>query len=173
MRILALTCCLAFSAAAPLHAQLPPITGHATIVDGDTIDIGRQRVRLHGIDAPEANSRCWRAGHYWQCGADATAALKKIIGTGRVTCAPTYCDPYHRFVATCRVDGKDISELMVREGLAIDWPRYSDGHYAAAQGEARAAHRGLWAEGVRMPAPMAQRMQPDDRKVRHYACPAQ
>ncbi len=42
------------------------ITGTATIVDGDTIDLGPVLIRLHGIDAPEAGQRCGTAnGGTW------------------------------------------------------------------------------------------------------------
>lgn len=49
-------------------------------------------------------------------------------------------------VATCaRADGRDVNGWLVRQGWALDWPRYSRGAYAAAQPEARAAGRGVWA----------------------------
>ena len=38
-------------AAGPVRAQL---SGAATVTDGDTLRIGAERVRLHGIDAPES-----------------------------------------------------------------------------------------------------------------------
>ena len=34
----------------PAHAD---ITGKPRVVDGDTIHIGKTKIRLHGIDAPE------------------------------------------------------------------------------------------------------------------------
>ena len=34
------------------------ITGKAIIVDGDTISINKNKIRLHGIDAPETNQKC-------------------------------------------------------------------------------------------------------------------
>jgi endonuclease YncB( thermonuclease family) len=33
---------------------------------------------------------------------------------------------------------------MVGSGLALDWPKYSKGDYAAAQHEAKRAELGIW-----------------------------
>ena len=43
-------------AAAPLLAA--DLQGPARVIDGDTIEIAGRRVRLHGIDAPEADQTC-------------------------------------------------------------------------------------------------------------------
>ena len=45
-------------AAGPVQAQL---SGAATVTDGDTLRVGAERVRLHGVDAPESKQTC-RAG---------------------------------------------------------------------------------------------------------------
>ena len=39
----------------PAHAD---VTGKARVVDGDTIWIANTKIRLHGIDAPEAKQTC-------------------------------------------------------------------------------------------------------------------
>jgi endonuclease YncB( thermonuclease family) len=38
------------------------VTGPAVIVDGDTLWVGSQETRIHGIDAPETSQSCRLAG---------------------------------------------------------------------------------------------------------------
>ncbi len=54
-------------------------------------------------------------------------------------------DQYGRTVATCSVGGIDLADWLVRNGYALDWPRYSGGKYGDAQREAERAGRGIWA----------------------------
>ena len=45
---------------------------------------------------------------------------------------------HDRCVGICYLNGQDISEVMVRRGLARDCPRFSGGRYAAAERRAAA-----------------------------------
>ena len=58
------------------------ITGPARVIDGDTLDIAGERIRLHGIDAPESRQTCIADGATWPCGQSATDALTEFIGGG-------------------------------------------------------------------------------------------
>ena len=53
-------------------------------------------------------------------------------------------DRYGRAVASCLIGAVDLADWLVRQGLALDWPRYSGGRYAEAQEEAQRGERGLW-----------------------------
>ncbi len=72
------------------------VTGRATIVDGDTLDIGGKRIRLHGIDAPESRQNCRTETQTYRCGRDATTALTDKIGQHPVTCHRKDTDRYGR-----------------------------------------------------------------------------
>jgi endonuclease YncB( thermonuclease family) len=78
-------------------------------------------------------------------GAKAANDLDALIAKRPVNCIPISRDQYGRTVATCSVDGVDLGEWLVRSGLALDWPQYSKGKYAAAQRDAEHAGRGVWA----------------------------
>jgi endonuclease YncB( thermonuclease family) len=57
---------------------LDPLTGLARVIDGDTIAIGSQHIRLAGIDAPETDQVCLDSTvHRWTCGISARDQLSK------------------------------------------------------------------------------------------------
>jgi endonuclease YncB( thermonuclease family) len=127
------------------------ISGRATVIDGDTIEIGTQRIRLEGIDAPEASQTC--GGRWygtWSCGAKATAKLQSLIGTRRIDCQSAGRDKYGRVLGWCALDGLDLNAEMVRTGFAWAFVRYST-RYQALEADARAAKVGIW-QGEAEPA---------------------
>jgi succinoglycan biosynthesis protein ExoI len=126
------------------------VTGRASIVDGDTIDIHQVRIRFNGIDAPEKWQRCEQApNHPYRCGRDAAFALDDFLAASR----PTTCRLIERerglggkrWIGECfRADGADVNAWLVSNGWAVDWPRYSGRRYALQQAEAKARSVGIW-----------------------------
>lgn len=114
------------------------------VVDGDTLEIDGQTVRLHGIDAPEAGQSCRSAkGGTWPCGKVAIHALEKIVLSKNVKCDDRGTDGYGRTIGVCRVDGEDVDAKMVSLGLAWAFRKYST-DYVALEDQARATQIGVW-----------------------------
>jgi len=144
---------LAYPAAAQTMA------GPARVIDGDTIVIAGQHIRLFGIDAPEHAQKCDAVDASapegfteYQCGRDATAALAAILGRGITACQPRNLDRYGRTVATCSTEAGDIGAQMVRQGWAVVYRQYAKGAYEAEEAEAKAEKRGIWSGRFEMPS---------------------
>ncbi|WP_311274074.1 thermonuclease family protein [Methylobacterium sp. WCS2018Hpa-22] len=147
MRIPALAFVLAIAPAAAAE----PVTGRASVIDGDTLDIGSTRIRLHGIDAPESAQLCRdKAGKPFRCGQAAALALADRIGTTPVSCLPRDTDKYGRTVAVCRKGVEDLNGWLVAQGYAVAYRRYSQ-DYVSAESTAKADKLGIWAGAFTTP----------------------
>jgi len=107
---------LAPAAEAPDHAGL--ISGRtASIVDGDGLILSTgEEIRLGDFNAPEWNQ---------PGGAEAKEALSEIAYGEDIICTPCEgarnpkrCTSYDRIVATCRLNGKRLGDLMRARGIA-------------------------------------------------------
>lgn len=124
-------------------AAAADIVGEARVIDGDTLEISGERIRLHGIDAPESRQTCDVAGVAWPCGESATLALKDETDGRPVTCKGTKRDRYGRIIAVCFAGGHDLNAMMVREGWALAYRRYAK-DYVDDESKARDALKGMW-----------------------------
>lgn len=132
------------------------IVGQASVIDGDTIEIHGQRIRLWGVDALEGRQTCTKNGQPWGCGKDAALALADIIGGRPVTCTVKDHDRYQRAVASCQIilgsdNYDDLGYRMVRLGWALDFKRYSRGEFARPEALAREQLYGVWASTFEAP----------------------
>ena len=130
---------------------LADITGTATVIDGDTIEVAGERIRLHGIDAPETGQTCRAGGKVWRCGREAAFMLADRIGRSPVwhtdvnfVCEERDQDRYGRIVAVCFAGDEDINRWMVRNGWALAYRRYST-DYVDEESAASGAKAGIWA----------------------------
>jgi micrococcal nuclease len=126
------------------------------VEDGDTVDVrigGRaERVRYIGIDAPEIP-------HHGVGGAPGGAAARRLneaLAAGRqvrLELDQERRDRYGRLLAYVWVGRTMINLEMIRRGyaraLSIPPNVRHAAWFARAQAEARAARRGLWADGGR------------------------
>lgn len=114
-----------------------------TITDGDTIKLGGTIFRLWGIDAPEAKQDCPDG---WPAGRLATTRLQALIQGKTVVCEAKDADRYGRTIAICRASGEDLGAIMVREGMAWAFVRYSS-DYVDQEARAKSAGVGVHAHG--------------------------
>jgi len=117
------------------------LVGPAQAIDGDSLRLLGEELRLEGIDAPEYRQSCaGPGGRQVACGREARRALQGMLASGLVSCEIGKADRYGRGLARCRLGETDINARLVRDGHAVSY-----GAYRSEEDEARAAGRGLWA----------------------------
>lgn len=127
--------------AARLNSTDPTtLQGQAVVNDGDTVTLGKERIRLRGIDAPEFDQTCTRGGAQYSCGRQAREALAALTRGRSVTCSGSERDKYGRLLATCSVGGVEINRSLVADGWAVSYGDYRD-----EEDDARSRGVGLWA----------------------------
>lgn len=120
------------------------IAGRASVIDGDSLEIQGRRIRLHGIDAPEAGQDCKAGGQTYRCGQKAALALSDKIGQQIVRCDQRDTDRYGRAVAVCRIGAEDLGAWLALEGWALPYREFSR-EYVWAEDAAKKAGKGVWA----------------------------
>lgn len=83
-------------------------TRQATAVDGDTIRVGGERIRLRGIDTPELDE---------PEGLAAKQRLEALLRSGPMEIIPHGRDVYDRLIADVFVNGQNVAELLESEGF--------------------------------------------------------
>jgi len=97
------------SALGRIYGRRLPISQPIHTIDGDTIRMGRERIRLRGIDTPELN----------EPGGDAARQrLEQLLKEGPIRIVPHGQDVYGRTVADVFVDGRNVAEVLKQEGYA-------------------------------------------------------
>ena len=118
-------------------------TASVKVVDGDSLEIDGQRIRLDGIDAPEFLQTCEnKHNQSYNCGQDAKAYLQKLITNNKVECnCLPQTDKYNRKVCECFSNETSLNRKMVAVGLAR---AYRSELYIKDEQLAAANHRGIW-----------------------------
>ena len=119
------------------------LVGTARVIDGETLEVAGQEVRLFGIDAPEPDQTCRWPNKEIPCGRVAATALMDLVAGARVECRLRGEKRDGLEVASCDADGFDLSGNMVHTGWALADRGVSEA-FVATEENARAAKRGLW-----------------------------
>lgn len=134
------------SAQKPSSKQLEGHSQRVTVIDGDTIGVGDDRFRLHGIDAPEKSQPCTKENETtFDCGKAATEYLEYLTLGENVVCESTGKDRWGRYIGKCSTDTiSDLGRQMVRSGWAIAYTEYST-DYVSDNQTAKESLLGMWA----------------------------
>ena len=135
---------LLFFLVAPAKAD---ITGLARVIDGDTIEIAGERIRIHGIDAPELGQWCRNKRGKFPCGKQVKELVEGFLEGKEVTCRGEERDRSGRLIAVCFYPyGErtvDLGQDLVTYGWAMAYRKYSL-DYIKEEARAREYGFGLW-----------------------------
>ncbi len=79
------------------------------VVDGDTIRVGGERIRLRGIDTPEMSELE---------GPAAKRRLEELLRSGSIRIEPRGRDVYNRLLADVFVNEQNVAEILRSEGFS-------------------------------------------------------
>ena len=93
------------------------------VYDGDTVALRcgdkEQTARLVGFDTPETKKPKCEAER--ALGEKAKLRLRELLANGAASYRSQGHDKYGRELIVLKVDGRDVAETLVNEGLAVDY----------------------------------------------------
>nr|WP_295889317.1 thermonuclease family protein [uncultured Devosia sp.] len=98
---------------------------HTCVVDGDTIWFEGVNLRLESFDTPEPHTAICGGAAEVTLARRASARLLELLNSSPFTVQTGGTDRYGRVLATIRIAGRDVGDILIDEGLARRWP---DGH---------------------------------------------
>ncbi|WP_316358950.1 thermonuclease family protein [Devosia sp.] len=95
---------------------------HTCVVDGDTIWLQGVNLRLESFDTPEPHTNICGGAAEVALATRASARLLELLNSNSFTVRTSGTDRYGRVLATIRIAGRDIGDILIEEGLARRWP---------------------------------------------------
>jgi endonuclease YncB( thermonuclease family) len=139
---LILATALALVAVVPVRAQ-EEIRGRAKVISSDTLEVSGRRYRLFGIVGPSKEQKCLAGALPWLCGNAAFNHLRDQADGKLVTCIDKGVTDDNKPTAFCKIEGRDLGYIQVRNGWANADPKTGTG-YQTAESAARASKVGFW-----------------------------
>jgi endonuclease YncB( thermonuclease family) len=127
-------------ALAPANDHIAAPADALAVLDGDTLRVGDQVVRLAGIAAPLRGRACRNGAQAVDCGTAAANALAALVRGRAVDCTVNGHDDHGRPVGDCTAGTVALSAALVRDG----WAHASSPALQQDENAARAAERGIW-----------------------------
>lgn len=91
------------------------------VIDGDTFALGEEHVRLENIDTPETGGRaeCVFERDLAELATERARQWFHVANTARIERTGTDC--FGRTLALVSIDGADLGERLIADGLAVQW----------------------------------------------------
>lgn len=121
-------------------------SGYIKIVDGDSLEIGKRRIRLQGIDAPEYIQYCFKPNKKrYSCGLRSKDYLEKMVKQShyQINCKVVGYDRYRRELSECFSQNKNLNLEMIKNGWAVAY-RTDNTDYLQAEKQAKSEKKGIW-----------------------------
>lgn len=120
------------------------------VIDGDTLEIRGQSIRLFAVDTPELGQPWWDdGGQHQDAGHLAREALEQLVKGKRLSIRVLREGKYRRSIAIVRVDGRDVGRALVKKGFGFAAP--GSNRYRRAQAAAKKSKKGFWRGELQMP----------------------
>jgi micrococcal nuclease len=128
--ILAISALVPSTASAQSYSNLEmcgnrPNTAHKTcVVDGDTLWLDGENIRLKDFDTPEPQTQICGGGREVALAIRASSRLLDLLNHNDWTIERFGLDSTRskRRLATIRINGRDVGDILISEGLARRWP---------------------------------------------------
>ncbi len=95
---------------------------YTCVVDGDTIWLEGQNLRLESYDTPEPYNDICGGQAEVELAHRASARLLELLNGNSFTVETHGSDRYGRTLATIKIGGRDVGDILIGEGLARSWP---------------------------------------------------
>lgn len=92
------------------------------VVDGDTIWLNGEKIRMMGYDTPEPQTNICGGNRERKLAAKASARVVQLLSENDYSIDRQGKDKYGRTLAIVRIDGLNIGDILIAEGLARSWP---------------------------------------------------
>ena len=134
----------------PFPVEAQDISGDARVIDGMTLEVQGQRLRLFAIVAPDLKQTCRWPNKVIPCGQVSRTAMMDLVAQARVVCTALNQKRMGVRLARCRAGGFDIGANMVHTGWALAYKPEST-VYVETENKAKKARRGLWKGDFTLP----------------------
>lgn len=128
-------------------------SGIVKVIDGDSIKVDSNEVRLFGIDAPEYKQTCFNAENAeYNCGQVSKWFLFNLANGKQATCYYAQKDIYNRFLSKCYIGETSINEKILENGMAIIYDyKTSDEKMDKLEAKAKTSKIGVWQGQFQLP----------------------